>query len=131
MTPDAMIAQWEQFCDELKLAGREIMSTAPDADELTQAEGLRYVTRLLRGAIERQIEYADPLDPFMSPTKNERLKWGLDNPDSVYLMCEIDGRYEYELTGNVGEVPYFNITSSGRGQDAKQVTTGFLDGSAV
>ena len=45
------------------------MSTAPDADELTQAEGLRYVTRLLRGAIERQIEYADPLDPFMSPRR--------------------------------------------------------------
>jgi hypothetical protein len=131
METSETIARWEQFCDGLKTAGREILSTAVDVDEVTHAEGLRYLTRLLRGGIERQIEYADPLDPFLSPTKNERLKWGLDNPDSIYLMTEIDGRYEYELTGNVGAVPYFNITSSGRGQDAKQVTTGFLDGSAV
>lgn len=131
MEPNATIEQWEQFCDGLKAAGREILSTASGADEVTHAEGLRYLTRLLRGAIERQIEYADPLDPFMSPTKNERLKWGFDNPDSIYLMTEIDGRYEYELTGNVGAVPYFNITSAERGEDAKQVTTGFLDGGDV
>jgi hypothetical protein len=127
MSPDAVIAQWEEFCDSLKAAGREVMSTAPDGDALTQAEGLRYMTRLLRGAIERQIEYADPLDPFMSPTKNERLKWGMDNPDSVYLMCEIDGRHAYELTGNVGAAPYFNLTAAERGEDGKQVTTGFID----
>ena len=51
----------------------------------------------------------------------------MDNPDSVYLMCEIDGRYEYELTGNVGAVPYFNLTAAERGDDGKQVTTGVID----
>ena len=131
MEPNATIAQWEQFCDGIKQTGREILSTARDVDEVTQAEGLRYLTRLLRGGIERQIEYADPLDPFMSSTKNERLKWGLDNPDSIYLMTDIDGRYEYELTGNVGTVPYFNLTSAERGVDGTQVTTGFLDGCNV
>ncbi|HEY2659761.1 MAG TPA: DUF1214 domain-containing protein [Caulobacteraceae bacterium] len=130
MGPEQTIAQWERFCDGLKTAGREILSTAQDVDEVTQAEGLRYLTRLLRGGIERQIEYADPLEPFMAPTKNERLKWGLDNPDSIYLMTEVDGRYEYELTGNVGSVPYFNLTSAERGEDARQVTSGFLDGAA-
>jgi len=131
MEPNPTIEQWDQFCEGLKAAGREILGTASGADEVSQAEGLRYLTRLLRGAIEREIEYADPLDPFMSSTKNERLKWGLDNPDSIYLMTQIDGRYEYELTGNVGSVPYFNFTSAERGQDARQVTTGFLDRSAV
>ncbi|MDB5424522.1 MAG: hypothetical protein JWQ29_1938, partial [Phenylobacterium sp.] len=131
MDPTATIARWDEFCDGLKAAGREILSTAPDVDEVTQAEGLRYLTRLLRGGIERQIEYADPLDPFMSSTKNERLKWGLDNPDSIYLMTDIDGRYEYELTGNVGTVPYFNLTSAERGVDGRQVTTGFLEGGDV
>ena len=131
MEPNATIQQWELFCDGIKAAGREILSTGRGSDEVTEAEGLRYLTRLLRGGIERQVEYADPLDPFMAPTKNERLKWGLDNPDSIYLMTEVDGRYEYELTGNVGSVPYFNLTSAERGQDARQVTTGFLDRSAV
>jgi hypothetical protein len=64
-------------------------------------------------------------------TKHERLKWGLDNPDSIYALSAVDGRYEYELSGNVGSVPYFNLTSSQMGQDARQVTTGFLDGSAI
>ena len=131
MEPDVAIEQWAQFCDGLKASGRDILSTAQGVDEVTQAEGLRYLTRLLRGGIERQIEYADPLDPFMAPTKNERLKWGLDNPDSIYSMSEVDGRCEYELTGNVGAVPYFNFTSAARGEDAKQVTSGFLDGSDV
>jgi hypothetical protein len=125
------IRQWEAFCDGLKASGRDILATAEGADEVSRAEGLRYLTRLLRGGIERQIEYADPLDPFMAPTKNERLKWGLDNPDSVYLMTEVDGRYEYELTGNVASVPYFNLTSAERGEDARQVTSGFLDSAAV
>jgi hypothetical protein len=128
MEPNAAIDQWEQFCDGLKAAGREILSTAPDGDDLAQAEGLRYLTRLLRGGIEREVEYSDPLDPFLAPTRNERMKWGLDNPDSIFLMTTVDGRCEYEITGNVGTVPYFNITASERGQDSRQVTSGFLDG---
>lgn len=131
MKPTATIEQWEQFCDGLKEAGREILATAGDADEATQAEGLRYLTRLLRSAIERQVEYADPLDPFMAPTRNERLRWGLDNPDSIYLMTAVDGRHEYELTGNIGTVPYFSLTSAETGLDSRQVTSGYLDGKAV
>lgn len=128
MDSAAAIAEWEQFCDGLKAAGREILASAEGEDELIQAEGLRYLTRLVRSGLERQVEYADPLDPFMAPTRNERLRWGLDNPDSIYLMTEVDGRYEYELTGNVGTVPYFNLTSSARTEDSRQLTTGFLDG---
>ena len=131
MKPTATIEQWEKFCDGIKAAGREILATAEDADERTQAEGLRYLTRLLRGGIERQVEYSDPLDPVMAPTRNERLRYGLDNPDSIFLMTAVDGRHEYELTGNVGTVPYFNLTSSEMSVDATQVTTGFLNGSDV
>jgi len=72
MEPNPTIEQWDQFCEGLKAAGREILGTASGADEVSQAEGLRYLTRLLRGAIEREIEYADPLDPFMSSTKINR-----------------------------------------------------------
>lgn len=132
MKSKATIEQWDRFCDGLKQAGREILATAgDDVDELTHAEGLQYLTRLLRGGIERQVEYADPLDPFMAPTRNERLRYGLDNPDSIFLMTAVDGRYQYELSGNVGTVPYFNLTSSEMGEDSKQVMTGFLDGSTV
>jgi hypothetical protein len=125
------IERWELFCDGLKASGREILASAEGVDETTRAEGLRYLTRLLRSGIERFVEYWDPLDPFMAVTYNERLKWGLDNPDSIYSISAVDGRYEYELAGNVGTVPYFNLTSAEMGTNARQVTTGFLDGSSV
>lgn len=131
MKPTATIEQWEKFCEGIKAAGREILATAEDGDERIQAEGLRYLTRLLRGGIERQVEYSDPLDPVMAPTRNERLRYGLDNPDSIFLMTAVDSRHEYELSGNVGTVPYFNLTSSEMSVDATQVTTGFLNGSDV
>lgn len=131
MDSKASIEQWSQFCDGLKAAGREILSSADGQDEVIHAEGLRYVTRLLRSGIERFVEYWDPLDPFMAVTYNERLKWGLDNPDSIYAISAVDGRYEYELTGNIGTVPYFNLTSAEMGTNARQVTAGFLDGNDV
>src|SRR3546814_18150638 len=67
----------------------------------------------------------------MAPTYNDRLKWGMDNPDSIYSISRVDGDYEYELTGNKGTVPYFNLTSAKMGTDARQVTTGFLDGADI
>jgi hypothetical protein len=130
-TSNPAIERWDAFCDGLKASGREILSSADGLDEVTQAEGLRYLTRLLRSGIERFIEYWDPLDPFLAVTYNERLKWGLDNPDSIYSITAVDGRYEYEIAGNIGTVPYFNLTSAEMGTNARQVTTGFLDGSDV
>src|ERR1700761_4702253 len=130
-TSNLAIQQWEAFCDGIKASGREILSSEGALDEMTQAEGLRYITRLLRSGIERFVEYWDPLDPFLAVTYNERLKWGLDNPDSIHSISAVDGRYEYEITGNVGSVPYFNLTSAEMGTNARQVPTGFLDGSAV
>ena len=47
------IEQWESLCDGLRSAGREILQTGSDADALSQAEGLRYLTRLLRKGIEK------------------------------------------------------------------------------
>jgi hypothetical protein len=125
------VERWEAFCDGLKASGREILASAEGLDDVTQAEGLRYLTRLLRSGVERFVEYWDPLDPFLAVTYNERLKWGLDNPDSIYSISAVDGRYEYEITGNVGTVPYFNLTSAEMGTNARQVTTGFLDGADV
>jgi hypothetical protein len=106
------IEQWESFCDGLRSAGREILQTGSDADALSQAEGLRYLTRLLRKGIEKFVEYSDPNDPFLANVYNERLKLGLDNPDSQYAVAYINGQKEYEITGNIGTVHYFNITSS-------------------
>jgi len=131
MDPNAAIARWEAYCDGLKQSGTRILETAVGLDDIEIAEGLRYLTRLMRSGIERHIEYADPLDPCMVETYNERLKWGMDNPDSIYAMSAVDGRCEYELQGSVGDVPYFNFTSFTLSTQARHVQDGFLNGREV
>src|SRR5690606_2824363 len=101
------------------------------ADAVSQAEGLRYLTRLLRSGIEKFVEYSDPQDPFLANVYNEHLKWGLDNPDSLYALAYVDGTREYEIVGNVGSVNYFNFTTAKMSLNAKYEITGVLDGPDV
>src|SRR3546814_13906618 len=119
--------QWSMFCDTLKQSGLAILQSSETQDEVTQAEGLRYLTRILRAGIERFVENWDPLDPYMAPTYNDRLKCGMDNPDSIYSISRVDGDYEYELTRNKVTVTYFTLTSAKMVTDATQVPTALLD----
>jgi len=66
-TEDDIIAQrivsgraWEEFCDQLKLAGANLMYPGTPRDPFQQAEGIRYLTRLTRAGLEAFVEYSDP-----------------------------------------------------------------------
>jgi hypothetical protein len=121
------IEHWERFCQSLSNAGRDILASAAGADPLSQAEGLRYLTRLLRSGIAKFVEYSDPKDPYLANVYDDHLKWGLDNPDSQYAMAYLDGTRTYEISGNVGSVDYFNITTAIMSTDAKYTITGVID----
>ena len=43
---------WSTFCDQLKAAGRALNRPTTPTDELTLAEGLRYLSRITRMALE-------------------------------------------------------------------------------
>lgn len=100
---------WDQFCDELKAAGAQVLATGVPDDGLTRAEGYRYLTRLLRLALEKQIEFSDPEHPHFYSLSHETAKIGNDNPDNFYQNCAIDGRHEYRISGNLGSVDYLSI----------------------
>ncbi len=102
---------WRDFCDQLKNAGDAILSPAAPSDDLTRAEGYRYLTRLLRLSLEKHIEFADPDYPAFYSLSHETAKIGNDNPDNVYLNCAVDGRREYRVRGNCGSVAYLSIES--------------------
>ena len=102
---------WRDFCDELKQAGEAILSPSVPGDDLTRAEGFRYLTRLLRLSLEKHIEYADPDFPAFYSLSHETAKIGNDNPDNLYLNCAVDGRREYRIYGNRGSVAYLSIES--------------------
>ena len=43
---------WDAFCDALKEAGKIVQSEKAPKDPFNQAEGYRYLSRLLRGGLE-------------------------------------------------------------------------------
>ena len=59
----ASVRAWEAFCDRLKLAGSVLAREATPDDELTQAEGLRKLVRLIRMGFEASLEYGDTGHP--------------------------------------------------------------------
>lgn len=125
--------QWDAFCAELALA-RAVLSR-PDAprDTLSQAEGLRYLTRLTRAALDSIVEAGDPDFPRLFQMSNETIKIGGDNPDTAYWNATIAGNREYVIRGNRGAVPYLSFgTKANRfAVDGGMVSTGELEDAAM
>jgi hypothetical protein len=121
-------AAWEEFCDQLKSLGNYITAEEAPKDAFNRAEGYRYLTRLVRNALEGVIEGGSPEFPVMRGLGN-MVKMGADNPDNIYQGGGIHGDYEYRISGNRGSVFYisFAAISGGYGTDGTMITDGFLD----
>ncbi|MGU7838574.1 DUF1214 domain-containing protein [Burkholderia sp. AW33-5] len=135
MTDDTRATQllsgqtWADFCDTLKRSGQQILRAEAPGDPLTRAEGFRYLSRLMRIALEMHVEFADGAWPgFFSPS-HETAKIGADNPDNLYQYARLDGRCDYRVTGRRGTVAYlsFGTQKGGYETDGKMLQTGFLD----
>lgn len=114
---------WEDFCDQLKLAGNVLKYPGTPQDSFQQAEGLRYLTRLTRASLEAFVEYADPAFPVLRRMVHETVKMGADNPDNYYFNAQIDGsKYEYRISGNRNTVHYLGFFT----QNGSYGTTGGL-----
>ena len=114
---------WDEFCDQLKLAGTVLKYSGTPQDAFNQAEGLRYLTRLTRAGLEAFIEFADPAFPVLKRMVHETVKMGADNPDNYYFNAQIDGsKYEYKISGNRNTVHYIGFFT----QNGSYGTTGGL-----
>jgi hypothetical protein len=110
---------WKNFCRQLEAAGETILRSSTPDDAFHRAEGIRYLTRLLRAGLEGQIESSDPCYPRFYQLSNDTIKIGNDNPDNIYHNCNISGRYDYRITGNRGTVPYLSFGTKGGGYEVK------------
>jgi hypothetical protein len=113
---------WEEFCDQLKLAGNVLKYPGTPQDAFSQAEGLRYLTRLTRAGLEAFVEYADPAFPVLKRMVHETVKMGADNPDNYYFNAQINGDYEYKITGKRNTIHYIGFFT----QNGNYGTTGGL-----
>lgn len=124
---------WAEFCDHLKRSGEQILRAETPADPATRAEGFRYLSRLLRIALEMHVEFADPEFPSFFKTSHETAKIGADNPDNIYEYARLRGDLTYRIYGNRGTVSYLSIGTQKGGYetDGKMTVTGFIDASKL
>lgn len=120
---------WRQFCDALKRAGEQVLRAEAPGDPFNRAEGFRYLTRLTRAALEKEVEFNDPRLPVLYSLSHETIKIGADNPDNFYQNARIDGSLEYRIKGTRGTVHYlaFSTKAGSYGTDGRMEPTGFLD----
>ena len=124
---------WEEFCDQLKLAGASLMHPGTPRDPFQQAEGVRYLSRLTRAGLEAFVEYSDPAFPVFRQMVHETVKMGADNPDNVYLNAQISGKYEYRITGKRNTIDYLGFfTQNGNyGTSGGLAPCGKIEGSQL
>ncbi|MDX1496895.1 MAG: DUF1214 domain-containing protein [Salinisphaeraceae bacterium] len=120
---------WEEYCDTLKAAGTALLYPGAPRDAFNQAEGVRYLSRLVRAGLEAFIEYADPKAPVLKRMVHETVKMGSDNPDNNYQNATISGEYEYRISGNRGSVHYlgFGVQSGSYGKGGGLKTTAYVE----
>ncbi len=123
---------WEEFCDELKSAGRLVMRPDLPGDPMNRALGFRALAQWLRAGLESALDFADPEFPAFFRLADETKKMLNDNPDNHYQNCAIDPRFEYRITGRRGTVHWFSLGSKGSSLDAgRMIDTGHIDSSRL
>ena len=87
------------------------MLDRPDAPDTAfdQAEGLRYLSRLTRTALNMLVDSGDPDFPRIFQLTDDKIKIGADNPDNIYQQAVVRGDREYRIRGTRGTVPYLSI----------------------
>ena len=124
---------WEEFCENLKPAGAALLYGDSPKDPFSQAEGYRYLTRLVRASLEAFVEFSDPEYPVLRRMVHETIKMGADNPDNYYQNTKINGEYEYRIYGTRGTVHYlgFGTQSGDYGKTGNMEPSGYLGGSEL
>ena len=100
---------WSEFCDHLKTAGAALVYPGAPVDPFQQAEGVRYLSRLTRAALEAHVEYGDVEFPELRRMVHETVKLGADNPDNYYQNAQISGAQEYRITGKRNTINYIGF----------------------
>ena len=131
MTADRLLPPdvWRDFCWRLEAAGDIVAGAEAAANPLDRAEGYRYLTRLLRIALDMQLEHADPDFPTFYAASHETAKIGADNPDNIYSNATVSGARRYRIRGTRGTVPILSFGSKANRYaiDGTMASTGELD----
>lgn len=93
-------AAWTALADRIRAMHDVVLAGVEDP--VLEAEGLRYLTRFLAAGIAVCVAHDDTGDPELGRMTENRMSWGLDNPDCLYTYCRIAGDGAYCISGKLG-----------------------------
>lgn len=99
---------WQRFCARLGALEARVRATVVPDDAATRADGFRYLTMLLRNALDVAIEDIDPEHPTIR-WMDRRNKFGWDCPDALYATIPVAEHGVYRLTGRRGNVHFYGF----------------------
>ena len=108
---DALLTRaWDQFCDQLKAAGRIPFRDGVPVGDLSRSAGFRCLAQNIGLGMQFFLENEDPLHPELLHYFDPIRKQGGDNPDAVYVGAPINGTDTYRIHGYRGTARYFAVT---------------------
>ena len=122
-------ALWRDFCTQLADAGDVLLRPHAPRSALDQAEGVRYLSRLTRTALNMLVDSADPDFPRLFKLVDDKIKIGADNPDNIYEQAVISPDREYRIFGQRHGVPYlsFGTKANRYAIDGTMASTGEIE----
>ena len=100
---------WRQFCAQLADAGDVLDRPTAPGTAIDQAEGVRYLSRLTRTALNMLVDSADPDFPRIFQLVDDAIGIGADNPDNICHQIVVNGNRDYRITGKRNGAPYLSI----------------------
>ncbi|MCK9504988.1 MAG: DUF1214 domain-containing protein [Porticoccaceae bacterium] len=79
------------------------------SDDLTRAEGIRYLTRLIAGALPMTLDSSSSDYPQFLHFLSTRIHYGLPATDCYYVWAPVHGDHTYRISGNRGTARVFDI----------------------
>jgi hypothetical protein len=114
---------WAEFCELLAKAGAVVTREDLETTPFDRAEGLRYLTRLLRAGLTSFVEATGPAHPVFRPMP-DMVKMGLDNPDNHYVSASIDARRDYRIRGHRHTIHYLSLAAQNQNFAARDRISG-------
>ncbi len=102
-------AIWSELCQSLEAAGRFVLGEDVPGSPADRAEGFRYLLRFLAAGINACVEHSDPDHPEFGRMMDLNERWGLDNPDCLYLIAGIRGDAAYRIHGDLGSALHLDV----------------------
>lgn len=102
MATDRTAALWSGLSERIRAMHDVVMARVPGDDPALAAEGLRYLTRFLAAGIDVCVAHDDTLDPELGRMTENRMSWGMDNPDCLYTYARVAGDGAYRISGHRG-----------------------------